>query len=1131
MVTGMSHDLPPGLLHPDNIAKRMKRDRYFFIINLNNNLAVQVRKRFAYTLYRCLSFFVLALVLLNNLQAQKIALENHTLKTGLPQNVVNDICQDQQGYIWFATQVGAARYDGYTFDYFNLSNGLPDDEVNCLHVDGEGKVWFGTQGGLGVYDGELFEKISSADGLIDNRIDDMVEDLEGNIWTWTEQGISVITSDSIYSYSKENALTDNNVQDVFVDSRGWVHVSTYFNNGITIFTDPHTYDKLPQPEIVRDIIEVDPGVIWYATQGMGILVREGEKEYWLGQEDGLEDEIVLSMLKDRSGKIWCGTYMEGLHIYDEGRFSPVRTGAEYEPIVQELMEDSRGRLWIRTFEEGAWMLDDNYLKHLNITNNLVHDDVTSLFEDRFGSIWIGTLGGVSKYGRAIFEIYDLDFGLPANSIQSVYSDSDGKVWVGAHSNLIKIDEEKNLKTFGEEEGFPPEYHPLCFAEDRDHKLYIGTGHELLVYSGHSINKTGVKGSINCLLNTMENQLWCGTDSGIHILRDGKTRVLGTEEGLVNLKVNSLLQMDRVICCATEGGLSLFDLSGEHIRNHGEEDGPAAAVYLDLACDPENNLWVATKSRGVKKFDLGRTEAVEYFNTSNGLVSNSTYFVEFKDSVSLWIGTNLGINVLNIETGEISLYGDDEGFYPLETNERAISSGMHGEFWIGTMEGLVHYDPRYDIKDPNPPQLLLYPPVVDGIVCDGSQNTGYNISGVFPDEMTFPYVNNSFEFHFTGIHTLIPSRNTFSWYMEGFDKEWSVPGKQRSASYMRLPSGHYVFRVKVFNLDGIESEQEASFAFTIKPPIWFTFWFIMLEVFAGLALIFAIVKYRERQLVKEKRVLESRVKERTREIEEQKVEIEMQNKEITSSIQYARRIQQAVLPGKRTLEKTLPEHFILFKPRDIVSGDFYWMEKKGERIVVVAADCTGHGVPGAFMSLLGLTYLNEIVNQEGVIKAPEILNQLRKNIVRSMSHKDGTEQAKDGMDIALAVIDTELDILEFAGAYNPMLLIRNGDLFEYKGDYMPVGNHIIETKAFSSQKVALEHGDMIYLYSDGYPDQFGGPGGGKYKARPFKNFLARISNEPVKKQAVMLEKELKDWMGELPQVDDILVTGIRYQKQS
>ena len=198
-------------------------------------------------------------------------------------------------------------------------------------------------------------------------------------------------------------------------------------------------------------------------------------------------------------------------------------------------------------------------------------------------------------------------------------------------------------------------------------------------------------------------------------------------------------------------------------------------------------------------------------------------------------------------------------------------------------------------------------------------------------------------------------------------------------------------------------------------------------------------------------------------------------------------------------------------------------------MVCAADCTGHGVPGAFMSLLGLTFLNEIVNHEGVLRASEILNRLRSNIIRSMSHKDEAEQAKDGMDLALVVIDPQLGMLEFAGAYNPLILARKGELIEYKGDNMPVGKHIVEERSFTNHRVQLEDQDMIYLYTDGFPDQFGGEKGGKYKARPFKNLLARISGETVMKQASMLESELQSWMGEEPQVDDILVTGIRYLK--
>ncbi len=937
--------------------------------------------------------------------------------------------------------------------------------------------------------------------------------------------------------------------DVLVDSRGRVHLSTFSKPGITIFTDPYTYEKLPQEELVRDIIEVAPGEIWYATQGLGILVRGAQGEYWLGSDDGLTDETVLCLLKDKSGKIWCGTFYEGLFFYENETFHQLNSPYESEPIAAELIEDGRGRIWVKGFMDGVWLIDNNSFKHFTIKNNLVNNTVYTVFEDRFGNIWIATDGGVSKFGRSIFEIYDLEYGLQANSIQATYYDSRGRTWIGAANNLQYILDD-SVVTFGEKSGFPDDAQPLSFVEDHFGNMYIGTDYELFYYDGQSIAPAGLKATINSMLYTDDGQLWCATDSGVHILNNGEFSILGIEEGLVNLQVNSLLQMRQLICCATEGGLSLFDMSGQHIRNYTEEDGLSPAVYLDVTSDYQDNLWVATKSRGVSKIDPSIPGAVENFNTTHGLVSNSTYFVEFADSVSLWIGTNLGINVFNIETGEITLHGYDEGFYPLETYTRAISKGKEGDFWIGTVEGLVHYDPAYDVRDPNPPLLVLYPPLVDGVEYTGSSDGNSGIEGVFPEEMTIPYSKNSLEFKFTGIHTTIPSRNTFSWFLEGFDKTWSAPANSRSAPYMRLPNGHYTFRVKAFNLDGVEVEQEASFTFTIKPPFWKTIWFILLEVITALALLYGTFKYRERKLIKEKRILETKVKLRTREIEDQKVEIEaqrdeiseqksyveeqhdkifLQNREITSSIEYAKNIQQAVLPGKRTLEKTLPEHFILFKPRDIVSGDFYWVEKKEEQIVVCAADCTGHGVPGAFMSLLGLTFLNEIVNHEGVLKSSEILNRLRSNIIRSMSHKDEAEQAKDGMDLALVVIDRQLGMLEFSGAYNPLILVRKGELIEYKGDKMPVGQHIVEERSFTSQRVQLEHGDMIYMYSDGFPDQFGGEKGGKYKARPFKNFLTRISSEPVKKQATLLEEELKSWMGEEPQVDDILVCGIRYLK--
>jgi len=264
-----------------------------------------------------------------------------------------------------------------------------------------------------------------------------------------------------------------------------------------------------------------------------------------------------------------------------------------------------------------------------------------------------------------------------------------------------------------------------------------------------------------------------------------------------------------------------------------------------------------------------------------------------------------------------------------------------------------------------------------------------------------------------------------------------------------------------------------------------------------------------------------------EIEAQRDHIFKQNEDITQSIEYAKRIQTAVMPKKNEIDAILPEHFVLFKPRDIVSGDFYWMGKKSNKIIVAAADCTGHGVPGAFMSMLGISFLNEIVNGDNETKPSLILNRLRYLIKSTLSQTGKEGESKDGMDIALCVIDLESKSLEYAGAYNPLYLIRNGELIETKADKMPVGIHLAEKDSFTNSFLSFEKGDCIYLFSDGYVSQFGGEYGRKYMAKPFKKMLAIISEKPMETQCEMLEQEFEEWRGFNPQVDDILVIGIRF----
>lgn len=1110
---------------------------------------MQVRKRFAHTII-CL--FTAALINLP-LTAQKYTLENYTAKTGLPQNSVNDIVQDSQGYLWFATQGGAARFDGYEFEHFNALNGLPDDWINCLLADQSGRIWFGTQGGLAVYDGTEFRSYGEQEGLVGSDVFGMVEDLDGNIWAWTAYGLSVITDDTILAYTKGDHLAGNTIVDVMVDSQGKVRVATFENQGITAFTDPYTSALDRKSEIFRDMIEVEPGEVWYASQDNGIVVQGRAGEYRLGTKDGLSDTIVLCLLKDSRGRIWCGTYEQGLFVYEDGRFRNVPSPYEEEPIAMEMFEDKQGRIWIRGFTQGAWMLDGDRFTEFSVENSLANDEVNVIFEDKYGSIWMGNPGGVSKFGKAIFEIYDMDHSLPDNHIVSVFMDSKGTLWFGSGMNVctLKEGEFSNLGHISSEYVL---YRPRVICEDKQGIIYVGSDDRLFRRQGQTwievnMQLDSLSVSFNDLLFHHDNRLWCATDRGILIHDEGGTTVLDTGDGLIHEEVFDLHLLGNQVYCATKGGISVFDLRGRHVRDYTTEDGLAWNECLDISSDEQRYLWVATKSRGISQIDLEHPDSISSLDMERGLISNSISFVEVYDSGTLWIGTNRGINVLDLETGDLALYGQDEGFYPLESYASAIAKSGDGTMWIGTVEGLVKYHPRYDKKYLNSPDLILYPPKVNGVLYSGMER-GTGVSGQFPGEMVFPYSKRSMEFSFTGIHTIIPSRNTFSWVLEGFDKDWTDPATERTARYDRLPSGRYVFRVKAFNLDGVGVEKEASFSFVIKPPLYRTIWFIILYVLSGLALIYGLFKYREGQLIREKKILEQKVRQRTKEIEDQKVEIEaqrdeiveqksyveeqrdqiaLQNKEITDSILYAKRIQQAVLPGKRTLEKTLPEHFILFKPRDIVSGDFYWVEKSEERIIVCAADCTGHGVPGAFMSLLGLTFLNEIVNHDGIIKASRILDRLRVNIIRSMSHKDETDMARDGMDVALVVIDPQLDILEYSGAFNPLLIVRNGELLEYKADKMPIGTYVGEEGPFTNHKIQLEAEDMIYLYSDGFPDQFGGEKGSKYKARPFKRFLTAMSDKPAQAQLNLLKSELTSWMGTEDQVDDILVMGIRYTK--
>ena len=350
---------------------------------------------------------------------------------------------------------------------------------------------------------------------------------------------------------------------------------------------------------------------------------------------------------------------------------------------------------------------------------------------------------------------------------------------------------------------------------------------------------------------------------------------------------------------------------------------------------------------------------------------------------------------------------------------------------------------------------------------------------------------------------------------------------RSFNTGNLPAGSYKFNVLASNNNGIWNKEATSFSFVVTPPFWKTWWFYSIVSVLSLIGVVAFIKIRERKMLKRQEELEHTVALRTEELRKEKEVVEAQNHNIKESISYARRIQEAILPPQNVIEKILPESFILYKPKDVVSGDFYWINEKNNITYVAAVDCTGHGVPGAFMSLIGYNILEKVLNDNDNLAPNEILKGLSTEISRALRQDGEDKTIKDGMDLALIAIDMNKRELEFSGAYNPMYLVRNKELTEYKADKLPIGKGSVKKGVdFENQKISLESGDIVYMFSDGFADQKGGDKKKKYFYPPFRSFLTEISELPLKEQKQKLEDELVRWRGDVEQIDDVLVLGIR-----
>ena len=395
---------------------------------------------------------------------------------------------------------------------------------------------------------------------------------------------------------------------------------------------------------------------------------------------------------------------------------------------------------------------------------------------------------------------------------------------------------------------------------------------------------------------------------------------------------------------------------------------------------------------------------------------------------------------------------------------------------------------------------------------------------FPTDNIFSYKQNNITFKFIGVSLTSPEKIKYEYTLEGFDNGW-VPAKAiQEAVYTNLPAGDYTFKVRSYNNNNICSE-ESTYKFTVKPPFWQTAIFYLLMVALLIFGVFIFDRVRTRNLKKANAILESKVQERTEQLAIKNSELAEKNKNITDSIRYAKYIQDAMLPKNEVLQNLLKNYFIFFKPKDIVSGDFYWIKQYNNEVYLAAVDCTGHGVPGAFLSIQANNLLNIAFNADANKSPAAILNRLDKLVEQTLRNKVNDIEIREGMDLSICKINFDTNTIEYAGAFNSLYLVRDNKLIEYNADHIYIGNND-ENQQYTNHIVKTEKNDMLYMFSDGYADQFGGDKGKKYKYKQMQQIIVKNNNASLPIQKELLEEEFEQWRGNIEQVDDVMIIGLK-----
>lgn len=1038
----------------------------------------------------------------------------------------------------------------YNFRTYSVDEGLPQAAVLSIYSDAEGLLHMGTQGGYSFFDGLTFETLDQKSGLNSNHVTEIYKPTKKETWLGHRYDApTLIIGDSVIPLKGGYADSITSATNTIIKKDKTVYIGTQ-ENGLFAFR-AGKLEPIPlqfEGEAVfqiKSIAKAKNNTLLVGTEkGLFFKDNSGFKPIIL-PDTLLSSKNIKDVVTANDGSFILMTNHELVRIYlNRGELlsAQILHKKTHLHIEQwdKLLVATHGDFWISS-QQGAVHIE-NGKEHLFTTKNgLAQNHISALAEDREGNIWLGL------YGHGLYQLIGDDFrqidkaiGIIDNTVQAITS-FENDVWVGTPSGLTRLiyetselQELKEVINYSKQQGLI-EDEVYALVADSSGAIWISSMHGIVKFdyateqfTQYPSSKEGLPTYLVTLEIDQDGNLWaCSLNEGcarISFNKNGsigKVKKYNTENGFFSNEIWRVFEDTKGAIWFGSNDNGLLKLKNEKSVLFGESDGLTNTRAGSITEDIYGNIWIGSIGGGVFRYD-GST--FKNYTSADGITADNPYFVIADTIGNVWIGSNKGVDRFNVQQEILTFFGKNEGFKGVETNQNACHLDASGQVWFGTIKGVIHCMPDKLMTSKTPPKVFI-----KGI------RIFLKDRNLLDDEV-LSYDQNYLTFDFIGIHYTAPKAVQYSFKLEGFDEDWSPLSPESAATYSNLPPGDFTFKVKARNRSGVWSAP-TSFTVHITPPFWMTWWFVLLVAFSALLILYLVFRLRTRRLRKQQSILKHEVAERTKELvlEKEKVDVfndklatqndllALKNKDITDSIRYAERIQKGMLPSQAVIDEVTPSSFIFFKPRDIVSGDFYWAKIQHERRYFAAIDCTGHGVPGAFMSLIGNDLLNQVAYEPSILSTGELLTTMH-NKLRKYFLKEGAVGVSDGMDMTLcSIIDDQT--LEFSGAKRPLYHVRNKVITTYKGDRYSIGEPMDGVR-FKTINIDIEKGDMVYVFSDGYQDQFGGARGKKFMVKKLRNLLVEIADKTLEEQNQILKKTFNDWKGSNEQVDDVLIWGVR-----